>query len=180
MLAGLLRLRGVIHLSGAAPSAERASYRLLLAAMLLVACEPGGVELTDPGTANVPSVVRQALTVVVEVDSLDGELAQMLGWSSGVPGADVRLLRNGTEDWVSSRTDSGGRATFEAVSADLYRLYASRTLSDHESVVVGGLRGFGDGRSIAISGDTVVRLALLADRPGTLVISEIGDGTPVP
>lgn len=41
------------------------------------------------------------------------------------------------------------------------------------------MRGFGDGRTIP-AGVTECPLLLAADRPGSLVISEIGDGTPVP
>ena len=153
---------------------------------LLAGCQSGDVTQVDPNDTstdapNVPQVNRTMLTVHAVVDSVDRALADSLGWQDGIPGAEINILRNGTADWIRVLTDSSGTASVGQLQAGLYRVYGARTLTDGEAGAVGGVvRAFGDGRTISVGGETTLELSLLADRPRSLVISEIGNGTPVP
>ncbi len=153
---------------------------------LLAACQPGEVIQVDPSETNadapnIPQVNRTTLTVHAAVDSVDRALGDSLGWRDGIPDAEVNILRNGTAEWITVLTDSSGTATVGKLQAGLYRVYGARTLTDGEAAAVGGVaRAFGDGRTIGIGGETTLELSMIADRPRSLVISEIGNGAPVP
>jgi len=153
---------------------------LLGAAWLAVAaCEPGPVTLTDPQTG-ATSVPRVTLTLHVGLDSLDRALADSLEWSNGVPNAHVSVLRNGTGTWKELVSDSSGHAS-AVVLPGLYRIRAERVLTAAEaSRVDGTVRAFGDGKTVTVLSTMTVELALYADRPKGLVISEFGVGTPAP
>ncbi|MGH7541893.1 MAG: hypothetical protein ACRELC_12920, partial [Gemmatimonadota bacterium] len=63
----------------------------------------------------------------------------------------------------------------------VYRVYAARRLTGAEAQAAGEpIRAFGDGRTLYVEGATDVTLALLADRPGGLLISEVDDAIPPP
>jgi len=153
---------------------------LLGAAWLAVAaCEPGLVTLTDPQTG-ATEVPRLTLTLHVGLDSLDRTLADSLDWSSGVPDAHVSVLRNGTGTWRELVTDSSGQASV-VVLPGLYRIRAERVLTAQEaSRLDATVRAFGDGKTVTVLSTMTVELALYADRPNGLVISEFGIGTPPP
>lgn len=152
----------------------------LTVCLAAVSCDPGAIALVTPGTGSA-SVTRHAVVVRVVVDRADEALAASLGWAAGVPGATVHWLRNGTAEWKQAATDESGVALFPGLPAGLYRLYASRLLTEEETGLVGGaLRALGDGQTVYLSGTDTLTLALLADRPGELLISEIGTGTAVP
>ncbi|MFQ5667476.1 MAG: hypothetical protein ACE5I7_13755 [Candidatus Binatia bacterium] len=161
---------------------------LLGLATLLAACQPGEVTQVDPSDINadapdVPQVNRTTLTVHAAVDSVDRALADSLGWRDGIPGAEINILRNGTADWSTVLTDSSGTFRFTNMIPGLYRVYGARTLTDGEAARLGGVvRAFGDGRTISVSveEETTLELSMIADRPRSLVISEIGNGAPVP
>ncbi len=149
----------------------------------LVACEPGPVTQIDPNETNpdIPQVNRTTLTVHAAVDSVDRALADSLGWRDGIPGAEINILRNGTAEWITVLTDSSGTASVGKLGAGLYRVYGARTLTDGEAGRVGGVvRAFGDGRTISVGEETTLELSMIADRPRSLVISETGNGGPVP
>ena len=149
-----------------------------VACLLLLACEPGPVTLTDPESSS-STIPESQLTVQVTLDPLDQALADSLGWNNGVPGATVFLLRNGTATWDTLVTDTLGVAE-RTVLPGLYRIYAERVLTSTEAAKVGGGgRAFGDGRTVHIGNATTVSLQLFANRPGGLVISEFGHGTAV-
>ena len=150
-----------------------------VACLIALACEPGPVTLTDPDSSS-GTIPELRLTVEVTLDPLDQALADSLGWNDGVPGATVYLLRNGTATWDTLLTDSLGVAE-QTVLPGLYRIYAERVLTNTEAANVGDVvRAFGDGRTVPIGREVTVSLQLLADRPGGLVISEIGTGLAVP
>ncbi len=153
---------------------------------LLAACQPGEITQVNPSDANadapnVPKVNRTTLTVHAAVDSVDRALGDSLGWRDGIPGAEIDILRNGTAEWITVLTDSSGMVSVGKLGAGLYRVYGARTLTDGEAGAVGGvIRAFGDGRTIGIGGETTLELSMIADRPRSLVISELGNGGPVP
>lgn len=149
----------------------------LLTALLVASCssEVGLTSLDDSDHSS----VGPSMEVVAGVAAEDLELASSLGWTAGtVPAAEVKILRNGTGNWVSGVTGQDGIARFERLLPGLYRVYAERLLSDEEAAVTGGtLRAWGDGETVRVEGPTTVTLAMGADDPGSLVISEIGAGS---
>ncbi|MFQ5688894.1 MAG: hypothetical protein ACE5HQ_01295 [Gemmatimonadota bacterium] len=115
------------------------------------------------------------------MDPADAALAGTLGWAGGVPAAQVRLLRNGTATWETITTNLQGQAVFEDLLEGRYRIYAGRKLTQAEAQAAAQpIRAFGDGQTLDVSGPTQVTLQLYADRPGDLVISEIGFAVPLP
>lgn len=123
---------------------------------------------------------RRSLIVHVGLDGSDRALAVSLGWTAGVPGAEVRLNRNGTASWEARTSDASGTVVYEDLLPGRYRVYAGRRLSAEEARAVGGpRRAFGDGRTFDFSETSEVSLELYADRPGRLVISEV-HGKPPP
>ena len=157
--------------------------RALLLAVAVSACGSDQITQVDPGDetgGEVPEVQRGLLTIHASVDPADSALADSLGWQDGVPGVEIQFLRNGTVEWLTTTTDSTGTASFLNVLPGLYRLFGGRTLTEAEASAVGGvIRAFGDGRTVRIGQSGEVELQLLADRPGSLVISEVGVGFPL-
>ena len=150
------------------------------ALMVLWACSPGDISTVQPG-AGEGRIIRTTLTVHASVDSADTALAEALGWQAGVPDVEVQILRNGTREWLTARTDSTGTAVFTNLLAGLYRVFGGRTLTEAEATSIDQpIRAFGDGRTLKVFLETDLELVLLADRPGSLVLSEIGNGVPPP
>lgn len=113
----------------------------------------------------------------------EGEpLAGTLGWTTGVPGAQVHLLRNGTAEWETVTADASGRVVFDRLLPDLYRLYATRRLTAAEAQAAGEpVRAFGDGATITVpAGPSTATLQIFPDRADGLVISEINSSAPPP
>ena len=130
-----------------------------------------------------PAIARTSLVVHVRLQPSDAGLASALGWEHGVPGAEVNLLRNGTEDWLRLTTDATGRARLDHILPALYRVYAGRILSQAEATAADlAVRNFGDGITIEIAGqgEQSLQFDLSADEPGTLLISEVNGWTPPP
>ncbi len=151
---------------------------LLVLALAIAACEPGPIAFVEPGEGDI-KVERGVFTVMAKVGPADSALADSLGWQDGVPRAEINLLLNGTAEWTTAFTDSSGTVQFQGLLPGLYRVYGGRVLTDAEAARVGGLvRAFGDGRTLTVGGETELELELFADRPGSLVISEIGNGEP--
>ena len=157
--------------------------RIMSAAATVVlasaACSPGEIAFSEPGEADI-HVERGGMTVTVKVDPVDSALADSLGWLGGVPGAEVFLLLNGTAEWTKALTDSNGTVQFEGLHRGLYRVFGGRTTTVAEAARVGDVvRAFGDGRTVRFGGSSQVELLLLADRPRSLVISELSNGVPL-
>lgn len=145
----------------------------------LVACQPGELTVVEPdGTDDGPSL--GTLVAQVELRSTDSALADSLGWAEGVPGARVRILRNGTAEWLETQTDSAGRAVFTDLEAGQYFTYAERTLSEGEADRASGVAlGFGDGRILWIGADTASpSYRLRSSRRAGLLISEVSGAAP--
>lgn len=159
---------------------SRVYQGLLLTSLALVGagCETSPPTFNEPGSSE--GVELPTLTVRAEVHDRNAGLADTLGWEEGIPQARVHLLRIGTDEWITELTDETGAAVFERIETGIYRLYAERVLVDAEVDEVGRRRAFGDGRTIGVGGPEEVTLDLVADRPGGLMISEIGSGTPPP
>jgi hypothetical protein len=125
------------------------------------------------------SGLAQGLTVKVELDSTAADIAQALGWTAGVPGAEVRVHRLGTEfRWRTVLTDSAGEAHFPDLIPGRYRLAGYRALTDAEATQLDSRRrGFGDGLMLD-SGPQSRTLTLAPDRHGSLLISELYGASP--
>lgn len=147
----------------------------LAAAVAASACSAEGVTHVSPG-GDEGGLPQPTLVVEVGVDSADTELAEALGWTEGVPRAKVQILRNGTLEWLEATTDESGAAVFTDLEPGRYRARAERVLTSAEASDAGTeIRAFGDGREVEHVGrDTArLRLDLLADRPGSLVLAEV-------
>ncbi len=158
----------------------------VVVALGALGCQPGPITQVDSSNETsgegpeVPQVQRGLFTIHASVDPADSALADSLGWQNGVPGAEINFLRNGTVEWLTTTTDSTGTAQFLNVLPGLYRLFGGRTLTEAEASAVGGVvRAFGDGRTVGFGQSGEFELRLLADRPGSLVISEIVGGVPL-
>ncbi len=148
----------------------------LAVAVAASACSAEGVTHVSPG-GDAGDLPQPTLVVEVGVDSADTELAETLGWTQGIPGAAVRIFRNGTLEWVEGTTDSSGRAVFTDLEPGRHHVVGERVLTSEEASAIGiEIRAFGDGRPTQVGRDTaLLRLELLADRPGDLVLAEISD-----
>ncbi|MGD2154518.1 MAG: carboxypeptidase-like regulatory domain-containing protein, partial [Gemmatimonadales bacterium] len=88
---------------------------------LLTCCTAGEVELYEPEGSG----LAQGLTVKVELEESAAEIGEALGWTEGVPDAEVRVHRLGTEfRWQTALTDSAGQARFPYLIQGRYRLAA--------------------------------------------------------
>ena len=81
------------------------AHRFLALGLVLAACSPGDISTVQPGTGE-GRIIRTTLTIHASVDSADTALAEALGWQEGVPDVEVQILRNGTREWLTARTDS--------------------------------------------------------------------------
>jgi hypothetical protein len=144
-------------------------YPCLTASLMALACDTPGVTLIDPGLNAPPDSV----TFVVRLE--DSTLAAALGWSDGVPGADVILNRVGDEfNPAVLRTDATGRVRLHNPAPGVNRIAAYRVLSEDETGSTGGLRrAFGDGRKTTVGRTGQLELSAGEDRAGSLVFSEI-------
>jgi hypothetical protein len=142
-----------------------------LLGFMISSCTAGEVELYEPEGSGLAS----GLTVKVELDSAAADIAETLGWTAGVPDAEVRVHRTGTEfRWETALTDSAGEARFPDLIPGRYRLAAYRALSDEEVAELGGRRrAFADGRMVELSEPRTVTLTAAPDQRGCLLISEL-------
>jgi hypothetical protein len=134
-------------------------------------CTAGEVELYEPEGSG----LGQGLTVKVELDSTAADIAEALGWTEGVPGAEVRVHRLGTEfRWLTVLTDSAGEVRLPSLIPGTYRVAAYRVLTDEEAAQLGGRRrAFADGTIVHLSQPLARTLRMTADEPGSILISEV-------
>ena len=142
----------------------------IMASLAIIACDTPPWRLIDPEQTDVNSKI---LTVNVGME--DSVLAAALGWSDGVPDAQLSLHRIHDEFSIRTAvTDSTGSARLNDVLDGRYRIAAYRVLAENETGPTGGLvRAFGAG--MIVRADTMVELdmELRIDRAGSLVVSEL-------
>jgi len=144
-------------------------YAVAMAATL-TACDTPGVTLVDPDVAGDKD---RSLTVTVRLE--DSTLAQALGWSQGVPDAQVFLSRIGDEfDPITLVTDSTGTVVLHTFLPGQYRMAAHRVLRENETGPTDGVvRAFGDGGKFWVAPPKVLEFTLQMDQAGSVVISEM-------
>ena len=133
----------------------------------------GEVGLSDPppvGSGN----LRPGLTVNVSVAPELAAVARALGWAAGVPGAEVRVHRIGTDfAWDTAIADSGGSAYLPHLVSGRYRVAVYRPLTEDESAEA-GVSALAAGRIVEVAaGGTEQTMELAPNRIGSLVISEV-------
>ena len=139
----------------------------------------GDVGLSDPPPGG-GDHLRPGLTARVEVAPEAAEVAEALGWTDGVPGAEVRAHRIGTDfAWETAVTDDRGTAHLPHLAAGLYRVAAYRPLSGAESERA-GVSALASGQLLEVAGAGSARtMALAPNRTGSLVISEVYAPSPL-
>ena len=117
--------------------------------------------------------LRPGLAVTVRVAPEAAGVAQALGWAGGVPGAEVRVHRIGTDfAWETAITDERGNAYLPQLVSGRYRVAAYRPLTDEESAQA-GVSALASGRILDVGGaGTEQTMELVPNRTG-LVISEV-------
>ena len=151
-----------------APKCVPAVWLAAIALAAITACDTPGVTLVDPDVSTPDPDKATKIHVQLE----DSALAEALGWSQGVPNAEVQLHRiidPFKPDTVY--TDSTGHASVTDLLPGFYRIAAYRVLTGEESGQPDSVtRAFGGG----LKGNLPARFALemAGDRAGSLVISE--------
>lgn len=149
--------------------------------LILAACDPGEVVLVASQAGGTGS---HADSIRAIVDSPYTSIAA-LGWSAGVPGAEVRLhlMSDLYEDkyWHVATADSTGTATFFGLLRGLYEVEVSRELSDSETLYVdSAVRLLAGGRRMYLPAPGKGEVTLSASHRGALVFSEFGLARPLP
>ncbi|WP_420637345.1 hypothetical protein [Candidatus Palauibacter sp.] len=134
----------------------------------------GEVGVSDPPPGGDGRHLRPGLTVNVGVASEAAGVAEALGWAGGVPGAEVRVHRIGTDfAWETAVTDDRGTAYLPQLVSGRYRVAVYRPLTDAESAQA-GVAALASGRiAEVVGGGTEATMELVPNRVGALVISEI-------
>ncbi|KPJ92374.1 MAG: hypothetical protein AMS18_07555 [Gemmatimonas sp. SG8_17] len=151
------------------------SRRLCLvafAAVLCAACDTPGVTLVDPDVSNPED---QGTTIHVTLE--DSALAEALGWSQGVPNAELQLHRM-IEAFQPDHfyTDSTGHVHVPERMPGYHLVAAFKSITADEAAAAGAVpRVFADGLKTEFLGNTL-QLALGGDQRGSLVISETYSG----
>ena len=139
----------------------------------------GEVGLSDPPPGG-SDQLRPGLTVRVEVVPEAAAVAAALGWTDGVPGAEVRVHRIGTDfAWETAVTDDRGAAHLPHLAAGRYRVAAYRPLTDAEAARA-GVSVLAAGGIVHVGGSGTERtMALVPNRTGSLVFSEVYAPSPL-
>lgn len=124
------------------------------------------VEPPPPGSGD--------LTVTVRADASENAAATALGWSGGIPGAQVTLAASDRS--IRTATSSAtGTAIFSNVADGKYEISSRRILTSAETAKMPStdILGFVSLDSIALASNTRTQtVSALASRKGSLVISE--------
>jgi hypothetical protein len=149
--------------------------------VLLAACDPGDVVLLSPD--ELPSDAPTA-SIHVAIDTPFASAAASLGWTDGVPAAQVTVHRVG-DPFEPGYThlavaDSLGNAVFSDLLHGLYEVWVKRPLTTGELIDVDSAgRLFGGGRRLRLPTPRVDTMAVVPHHGGTLVFSELGLNEPV-
>ncbi|HYT82689.1 MAG TPA: hypothetical protein VEK86_04515 [Gemmatimonadales bacterium] len=142
--------------------------------LFLAACDPGDVVLIRPDTGG-PSA--RLVSIRALVDTPYSRVAESLGWSDGVPGAQVRLHR--MEEpydavyWTAAVADTTGVATFADLLDGLYEVEVSRPLTAPEGALANDARVLAGGRRMYLPTPRVEGVTVAPDHRGSLVFSEV-------
>ena len=145
-----------------------------LGLLLLAACDPGDVVLVSPEKSGAEG---PSLSVRAVVDTPYVPLAESLMWTTGVPGATVRVHKMvepyDESYWVTAVADSTGVAAFFDLLAGLYEVEVSRTLDSTEiERVGGGVHVLAGGRRLYLPAEDVQEVTMAPDGRGALVFGE--------
>jgi len=140
---------------------------------------PVNPEQPPPNDSGPPVDVQlTTLTVTVQVDPGDADVAAELGWADGaVERALVTVRRAGSVREDSARSDAAGRAVFEDLLEGNYSVSAIRLLDDGERELLSTENAevsvLGGGVTTQVTPPTHGRaLSLTAGRRGSIVVSE--------
>ncbi len=158
--------------------AVQAPHFLALALVVGAGACGGGRDFSGPPSSGPTVPTTTAATVRVRLAPEESALADALGWQTGIPNAEVHVLRNGTAVWSTLDTDVNGEVVVPGVFSGQFRIYATRRLNAAESQLAGGVRAFGDGLTATLGLGTVIELELASDRAEGLVISELNPTDP--
>jgi hypothetical protein len=161
------------------PLAVQRSLVPSLLLVFVVSCDPGDVVLVslEKSGAEGPS-----LSVRAVVDTPYVTIAESLGWTLGVHGAQVRVHRMeepyDESYWTTAVADSTGVAAFFDLLAGLYEVEVSRTLASAETAQVQGVvQILAGGRRMYLPAPDVREVTMAPDGRGALVFSEFGLAT---
>jgi hypothetical protein len=156
-------------LSGFSPSWRVAASFILVTS----GCSGGDVKIVDP-----PPPPESKLTLTITPDAADASAAQQLGWSAGIPGAEVKLAP--TDSTLGSpqtfTSSSSGLVTVAGLKDGRYVADVKRALSSQELAKLGSapdVRGFA-GRGIvqvSVASSSAV-VSIPASRRRSLLINE--------
>jgi hypothetical protein len=150
-------------------------WRSAVASLLLLsACAGGDVKIVEP-----PPTGGSTLTITITADAADAPAAQQLGWSAGIPGAEVRVAP--ADSTVSSSklytSSSSGQVTLPDVKDGFYTIDVKRALSSQELAKLGAapdVRGFVGKASIQISAASKsATVTIPASRRRSLIFNEV-------
>jgi hypothetical protein len=144
--------------------AAAARAMLAVLALLSTGCERGDVILFPAERSGIDG---SSLTLHVTVDRQEAD--STFGWTDGVPDASVtitRVLDYLSIDRFTGHTDTEGKIRFTDVPSGRYWVSASVDGGAVGSVYAGGTK-------VEVTGEVEGQVLLRADRPGTLVFSEL-------
>ncbi|HEX9692586.1 MAG TPA: hypothetical protein VGA22_10850 [Gemmatimonadales bacterium] len=150
--------------------------------LLLVACDPGDVILLAPDET---STGAPPVSIHVVIDTPYVAVASSLGWTAGVPGAQVRVHRMDepydASYWRVATADSTGVAAFADLLYGLYEVAVTRPLSPPEMVQAdSALRLLAGGRRLWLPTPDAQDVMMAPNHRGSLVFSELGLPEPLP
>jgi hypothetical protein len=161
--------------------ATRRLLALVAALLACATCNYGEVTVVQPAAAG-----HGPLTLSIQVDPEDSAIARELGWSGGIPGADVTITAGGGDTAVGPPiatlvTDSAGKVSVPDLPDGKYFVAVRRLLTAAETVrlppgedVVGFMT-----QTVVDRGRTIVSVP--ASHRRSIVISEwsfFGEGIP--
>lgn len=152
----------------------------LVSISCLLGCDSGDVALLAPAPPGSPT---RMISIRAVVDSAFASLADPLGWSAGIPGAQVRLhLMAEPYDsvyWRIAAADGSGEATFPDALAGLYEVEVTHALTSTEMMLAGGVVHLvAGGRRLRLPTTRIEEVTARPDNRGALVFSELAFANP--
>ncbi len=150
--------------------------------LLLSACDPGEIDLVSPesSTPEAPSLSINAI-----MDESHQDLAEALGWTQGIPNAEVRVHRvvepYEQEYWIAAETGSDGKLAFFDLLPGTYEVEVTRRLMREDASSVGSdIQVLAGGKWIRVPQEDLQEVHVSANRRRGLVFSEIAIVDPLP